>query len=77
MINPTQVLLRLIRRYQAEGGGRAHFAVECNFEPSCSEFTCQALELHGLRKGLRLAFARLRRCNHPDALVKAFDPVPE
>ncbi len=67
----------LIRRYQARGGGRSHFAVECNYEPSCSEFTCQAFEAHGLRKGLNLSLARIRRCNDPDALGKHFDPVPE
>ncbi|MCH1556768.1 MAG: membrane protein insertion efficiency factor YidD [Pseudomonadales bacterium] len=71
------VLITLIRRYQARGGSKSHFAIECNFEPTCSEYACQALEAHGLSRGLGLSLARIQRCNDRDAISKRLDPVPE
>ncbi|MFA6989292.1 MAG: membrane protein insertion efficiency factor YidD [Candidatus Gastranaerophilaceae bacterium] len=35
----------------------------CKYYPSCSEYSIQALEKHGLFKGLCLSFWRLLRCN--------------
>jgi putative membrane protein insertion efficiency factor len=46
----------------------------CRFVPSCSEFAIEAIERHGLIRGVRMTTARLGRC-HP--LGKSgFDPVP-
>ncbi|OIP79592.1 MAG: hypothetical protein AUK21_03795 [Parcubacteria group bacterium CG2_30_48_51] len=36
----------------------------CKFYPSCSEYTRQAVVKHGVFKGTRLFFGRLRKC-HP------------
>ena len=47
----------------------------CRFAPSCSEYAHQALERHGLVKGLWLTIKRLCRC-HPWG-GDGFDPVPE
>ncbi|HEV2878136.1 MAG TPA: membrane protein insertion efficiency factor YidD [Candidatus Eremiobacteraceae bacterium] len=46
----------------------------CRFEPSCSEYTAQAVERYGAARGLWLACLRLLRCGpwHPGG----FDPVP-
>ncbi|HYN10822.1 MAG TPA: membrane protein insertion efficiency factor YidD [Vicinamibacterales bacterium] len=46
----------------------------CRFEPSCSEYARQSVEVHGLWKGLWLATRRIARC-HPFARP-GFDPVP-
>lgn len=46
----------------------------CRFEPSCSEYAMQAVELHGLVRGLWLALRRVGRC-HPFA-AHGIDPVP-
>jgi putative membrane protein insertion efficiency factor len=46
----------------------------CRFEPSCSEYAIQAIELHGLVRGLWLALRRVGRC-HPFA-AHGIDPVP-
>ena len=71
-----RLALRLIAWYQKRGGGNRLFAVDCNFEPSCSEYTKQAIERFGAIKGIRLGFARIRRCNQPDLPRKIDDPVP-
>ena len=46
----------------------------CRFTPSCSQYAVQALELHGLWHGSRLALRRLAHCHpfHPGG----HDPVP-
>ena len=36
----------------------------CRFQPTCSEYAKQALELHGISKGVILSIRRLGRC-HP------------
>ena len=46
----------------------------CRFQPTCSEYAAQAVEVHGALRGSVLAAGRLMRC-HPwnDG---GFDPVP-
>lgn len=46
----------------------------CRFEPTCSEYAAEAVELHGVVHGSWLALRRLARC-HPFARA-GFDPVP-
>lgn len=46
----------------------------CRYAPSCSEYANQALEMHGVSKGLWLTTKRLSRC-HPWG-GSGFDPVP-
>jgi len=50
-------------------------ATHCRFHPSCSSYAEQALQQHGLIKGLWLALRRIGRCHpwHPGG----YDPVPE
>ncbi|HQU28894.1 MAG TPA: membrane protein insertion efficiency factor YidD [Nitrospirales bacterium] len=46
----------------------------CRFEPTCSHFADQAIQRHGLIKGILLATVRILKCHpfHPGGL----DPVP-
>ena len=36
---------------------------QCRFKPTCSEYSCQAIEKHGVLKGGWLAIKRIIRCN--------------
>ena len=46
----------------------------CRFDPTCSTYTIQALQLHGVFKGSWLAMMRMGRC-HPWG-GSGYDPVP-
>ena len=46
----------------------------CRYLPTCSEYAAEALRVHGLWRGGRLAFVRLLRC-HPWGR-SGIDPVP-
>jgi putative membrane protein insertion efficiency factor len=50
----------------------------CRFQPTCSQYAIEAIEVHGPLKGLGLALRRLSRC-HPITWLggsSGFDPVP-
>lgn len=46
----------------------------CRFNPSCSNYTIQAIEKHGVFKGIGLGIWRILRCNPFSAGGE--DPVP-
>ncbi len=47
----------------------------CRFYPTCSSYAYQALEKHGIIKGLALTTARILSC-HPWSKRNFIDPVP-
>lgn len=51
-----------------------HLGHHCKYYPTCSEYMMQAIEIHGVIKGLWLGTKRILRCN-PWA-VGGYDPVP-
>ncbi len=69
-------VLKAIRNYQTTGGSVKHFATSCNFVPTCSHYTYQAVEHFGVLQGIRLGIKRIRRCNDRDCVVIINDPVP-
>ncbi len=46
----------------------------CRFVPSCSHYTHEAIEKHGMIQGAKLSFLRICRC-HPFSHA-GYDPVP-
>jgi uncharacterized protein len=46
----------------------------CKFEPTCSRYAAEAIEIHGSARGGWMALRRLLRC-HPFTRG-GFDPVP-
>ncbi|UCC31359.1 MAG: membrane protein insertion efficiency factor YidD [Phycisphaerales bacterium] len=67
------VLVFTIRCYQASL--RPLLFGSCKFCPTCSEYAIEALQTHGLGRGLALAVRRLARC-HPFS-PGGIDPVPD
>ncbi len=63
--------VRAIRGYQVVMAGSVS---RCRFAPSCSEYTREAIEVHGFGRGVWMGVKRVGRCHpwHPGG----FDPVP-
>jgi uncharacterized protein len=54
------------------------FPPACRYQPTCSRYAIEAIQIHGPVKGLWLALKRLLRC-HPIHWLggsEGFDPVP-
>ncbi|MBF0109972.1 MAG: membrane protein insertion efficiency factor YidD [Magnetococcales bacterium] len=69
------LLIRLIRRYQDAGGGR-RLSVQCNYNPSCSNYALISLERHGLLRGSLLAMKRILRCRDRQRITPIDDFPP-
>jgi len=65
-------LLGLIRLYQFAISPL--LGVACRYEPTCSRYSYEAIETHGVRRGLALTVRRLARCRPGGG--SGFDPVP-
>ncbi len=73
MTSRTQeFLLKGIAFYQSARQGRPS---PCRFTPSCSEYSREALEMYGARRGTWLTIRRLVRCRPFGP--SGFDPVPD
>lgn len=66
------VLLRGVAFYQSAREGRPS---PCRFTPSCSEYSREALEIHGAGRGSWLTLRRLLRCRPFGP--SGYDPVPD
>ncbi|WP_281635949.1 membrane protein insertion efficiency factor YidD [Flavobacterium marginilacus] len=68
----TAPFILLVRFYQ--GAISPFTPASCRFEPTCSSYMIQALQIHGLFYGSYLGIRRILRC-HPWG-GKGYDPVP-
>jgi len=66
-----RILIILIRFYQKAIS--PYLPRSCRFYPTCSDYAIQAIQRHGISKGLGLALIRILKCNpfHPGG----YDPV--
>ena len=67
-----EFLTKAIRFYQKHISPL--FPPKCRYYPTCSHYALEAIEVHGVFKGMLLAISRLMRCNifFPGGV----DPVP-
>jgi len=66
------VILGLIRFYQV--GISPYYQASCRHQPTCSQYTIEAIHSWGLMKGLIMGLRRILRC-HPWG-AHGYDPVP-
>jgi len=67
-------IISLIRFYQKYLSGLKQGS-SCRFIPTCSTYAIEAIEIHGLFKGVALALWRILRCN--PFCKGGYDPVPK
>ena len=65
-------LIQLVRLYRLAIS--PWLGSNCRFDPSCSSYAIEALQVHGILKGGWLAMKRIGRC-HPWG-SSGYDPVP-
>jgi len=66
-------LIQLVRLYRIAIS--PWLRTNCRFNPTCSNYAIEALQIHGAMKGSWLATKRIGRC-HPWG-GSGYDPVPE
>jgi len=67
--NPALLLIEIYQRQI-----RPLLPDSCRFEPSCSEFTKQAILKYGFIKGVFKGLTRILRC-HPFSKQSGYDPL--
>ena len=67
-----KMLIKAIKFYQIKISPL--FGPKCRFYPTCSQYAVEAIEIHGVLKGVILAVLRLVRCN--PLFPGGYDPVP-
>ena len=73
MALPQRFLIALVRGYRLLLS--PWLGSSCRFEPTCSAYSLQALELHGAAVGTYMTLHRLLRCN--PFCSGGHDPVPQ
>ena len=68
----ARALSFLVRGYQL--GLSPYLPFACRYQPTCSQYALEALEIHGGLKGAWLAIKRIGRCRPLGG--QGFDPVP-
>ena len=68
----TRALMFLVRGYQ--GTLSMFLGGQCRYYPTCSEYSLEALRVHGALRGTWLTLKRIGRC-HPFG-GGGYDPVP-
>jgi putative membrane protein insertion efficiency factor len=72
----SRVYVGGVRLYQWCGRPLLKGKVRCRYHPTCSEYSIEAVQKHGLRHGLALSFKRINSCRS-DVPFDTSDPVPD
>ena len=67
----TSLAIKIIRLYQK--GISPYLPSVCRYEPTCSEYSIEAINRFGAFKGVFLTVKRLLRCNPLGG--KGYDPI--
>jgi putative membrane protein insertion efficiency factor len=71
----AHLYVRVVRVYQRLGRPLLAGLVECRYTPTCSDYSIEAVQTYGIRRGLVLTFSRTNSCTA--AVPKhTYDPVP-
>ena len=68
----TKFALALLRFYKLSIS--PYLPTSCIYQPTCSEYMSEAIEIHGVSAGVWMGIKRIARC-HPFA-TGGLDPVP-
>lgn len=71
MSRSARALQWVVRTYQRAREGRPS---PCRYQPSCSSYALEAIEVHGAGRGSWLALRRIARCQPWGG--HGWDPVP-
>ena len=69
----ASVAIKIIRLYQK--GISPYLPSTCRYEPTCSQYSIEAIKKFGTFKGFFLTVKRLLRCNPLGG--KGYDPIPK
>lgn len=72
----SRVYIAGVHVYRSVGHRLLEGRIRCRYEPTCSEFSLEAVRTHGLRKGLALTARRIHSCK-VEVPLGTYDPVPE
>lgn len=65
-----------VHAYRVVGHPVLEGRIQCRYEPTCSEYSIQAVKRFGILRGLGMTFRRLESCKI-DVPLGTYDPVPE
>lgn len=68
--------VQTVHIYQRFGRPLLAGRVECRYRPTCSDYSIQAVQTHGIWRGLRLTFVRINSCR-ASVPKQTYDPVPQ
>ncbi|MGN0457577.1 MAG: membrane protein insertion efficiency factor YidD [Eubacterium sp.] len=68
-----RIMIFLIRTYQLTISPVFSHG-SCRYTPTCSQYMIEAIEIHGVVKGMLLGIRRIMRCN--PFFKGGYDPVP-
>jgi hypothetical protein len=71
----AQVWVAGVHAYQKVGRPLLEGRIQCRYEPTCSEYSVEAVRRFGIRKGLEMTAGRLSSCR-ADVPLGTHDPVP-